>query len=114
MGEDCASVLPMKKGRVPFMMTRELIIIAVDGEHRLDSRLLASRLGYDHKVVLQSIRRHKARLEAKSALLHFEAVLKHEGYQGATRQTYYMLTERQCLILTGSLKKGDEALEWQD
>ncbi len=29
-------------------------------------------------------------------------------------ETYYLLTERQCLILAGSLKRGDEALEWQD
>jgi phage regulator Rha-like protein len=95
-------------------MKTPLEIVLVEREHCLDSRLLAKQLGYDHKVVLQSIRRHKARLEAKSALLQNEAALKHEGYHGATRQTYYMLTERQCLILAGSLKKGDGALEWQD
>src|SRR6266487_521882 len=114
MGEDCASVLPMKKGRVPFMTTRELIIIAVDGEYRLDSRLLATRLGYDHKIVLQSIRRHKARLEAKSFLLQFEAKTSTDRRGRGRPENYYMLNERQCLILTGSLKKGDEALEWQD
>jgi phage regulator Rha-like protein len=94
--------------------SQELTIVNVEEEHRMDSRVLATRLGYEHKVLLQSIRRHRARLEAKSALLQFEAVLKHETYQGSTHQTYYMLNERQCLILTGSLKKGIEAEEWHD
>jgi phage regulator Rha-like protein len=94
-------------------MTQELTIIQVKGEHRIDSRLLARELGYDHKVVLQSIRRHRARLEAKSSLLHFEAVKKRTT-RGATRETYYLLDERQCLILAGSLKKGEEADEWHD
>ena len=94
-------------------MTQELIIIQVEGEHRIDSRLLARELGYDHKVVLQSIRRHRARLEAKSVLLQNEAKpLK--GSSGGRPETYYLLDERQCLILAGSLKKGEEADEWHD
>lgn len=88
----------------------ELAMVVTEGEHRLDSRILADRLGYDHKVVLQAIRRHKERLEKKSSLLQFEAV-KQRASRGATREVYYLLNERQCLILTGSLKKGDEAEE---
>ncbi len=95
-------------------MQTHLEIASSNGAFRIDSRVLAMQLGYEHKVVLQSIRRHRARLETRSALLHFEAVLKHEGYQGSTRQTYYLLDERQCLILPGSLKKGKEADEWHD
>lgn len=95
-------------------MSQAIEIVLADGEYRLDSRLLAQQLGYDHKVLLQSIRRHRARLEAKAALLQNEAVLKHQTYRGTTRQSYYLLDERQCLILAGSLKKGQEADEWHD
>jgi phage regulator Rha-like protein len=95
-------------------MSQALEIVETNGDYRLDSRLLAQQLGYDHKVLLQSIRRHRARLEARSALLQHEAVLKHQTYRGTTRQTYYLLDERQCLILAGSLKKGSEADEWHD
>lgn len=54
----------------------ELEIVCQDGKWLMDSRVLAARQGYDHKVVLQSIRRHKARLEAKSLLLQNEAAVK--------------------------------------
>jgi phage regulator Rha-like protein len=94
-------------------MQESLTIVPTEGELRLDSRLLAKQLGYEYKVILQAIRRHKARLEAKSSLLQIEAVKPRET-RGATREVYYMLNERQCLILTGSLKKGIEAEEWHD
>ncbi len=94
-------------------MTTDLAIALVEGVHRLDSRLLAERLGYDHKVVLQSIRRHRARLEARSVLLQNEAKpLK--GSSGGRPELFYLLDERQCLILAGSLKKGVEADDWHD
>ena len=94
-------------------LPQDLVIVEVNGENRIDSRMLATRLNYEHKVILQSIRRHKDRLEAKSSLLHCEAVKQRES-RGATREVYYMLDERQCLILAGSLKKGAEADEWHD
>ncbi len=95
-------------------MTTHLEIISSNGALRIDSRVLAIQLGYEHKIILQSIRRHKIRLEARSALLHFKAVLKHEGCQDSSRQIYSLLDERQCLILSGSLKKDKEADEWHD
>ncbi len=52
MGEDYVSVLPMKKGRVSFMTTRELVIVAMEGEHRIDSRLVAESLGIEHEVFI--------------------------------------------------------------
>jgi phage regulator Rha-like protein len=90
-----------------------LAIVEQDGKFLLDSRVLAKQLGYEHKVVLQSIRRHKSRLEAKSLLLQNEAKPS-KGSMGGRPETYYMLDERQSLILTGSLKKGTEADEWHD
>src|SRR5437764_12974779 len=91
----------------------KLSIIVKDGSYLLDSRVLATRLGYEHKVILQSIRRHKARLEAKSVLLQLEAKPP-RGSLGGRPELYYLLNERQCLILAGSLKKGVEADEWLD
>lgn len=84
-----------------------------NGEYCLDSRILAKRLGYEHKVILQAIRRHRESLERKTVLLQFEAKpLK--GAQGGRPELYYLLNERQCLVLTGRLKKGVEAEEWHD
>jgi phage regulator Rha-like protein len=91
-----------------------LEIVVTDGECLLDSRLLARHLGYEHKIVLQSIRRHRGRLEARSILLQFEAKTTTDSKGRGRPEVYFMLNERQCLILTGSLKKGDEALEWHD
>ena len=49
-------------------MTTDLEIVLVEGEHRLDSRLFARYLGYEHETVARNIARHKARLEKKSVL----------------------------------------------
>ena len=95
-------------------MDTHLQIVSSNGALRIDSRILALQLGYDHKVVLQSIRRHKARLEAKSFLLQFEAKSTSDVRGRGRPEIYYTLDERQCLILTGSLKKGKEADEWHD
>ena len=94
-------------------MTTDLEIVLVEGEHRLDSRLFARYLGYEHETVARNIARHKARLEKKSVLRQIVGKPP-KGSLGGRPETYYLLDKRQCLILTGSLKKGDEALEWQD
>lgn len=89
------------------------IIQNVNGENLIDSRVLAVRLGYEHKIVKQSISRHRQRLESKSLVLQFEAP-RQDGNTGGDKPTYCMLNERQALILTGCLKKGDEAEKWHD
>jgi hypothetical protein len=89
------------------------IVPSEEGEPCLDSRLLAQRLGYAHETLLRNIKRHKTRLEAKSSLRQIVGV-KARATRGATREVYYLLNERQCLILSGSLKKGIEADEWHD
>lgn len=94
-------------------LPQDLVVVEVNGENRIDSRVLATQLNYEHKIVLQSIRRHKDRLEAKSVLLQNEAKPV-KGSSGGRPETFYMLDERQSLILAGSLKKGVEADEWHD
>ena len=42
-------------------MTTDLEIVLLEGEHRLDSRLFARYLGYEHETVARNIARHKAR-----------------------------------------------------
>jgi len=95
-------------------LPQDLVIVEVNGENRIDSRVLATQLNYEHKIILQSIRRHKDRLEAKSILLHNEAKTTSDSRGRGRPESYYMLDERQCLILAGSLKKGVEADEWHD
>lgn len=94
-------------------MSTELVIEVVDGVHRIDSRVLATRLGYEHETIVRSITRHKARLETKSVLRQFVGKPS-KGSLGGRPESYYMLDERQCLILTGNLKKGDEAEDWRE
>ncbi len=91
----------------------KLSIIAKDGSYLLDSRVLAERLGYEHETVARSIKRHKPRLEAKSVLRQFVGEPP-QGSRGGRPEVYWMLDERQCLILTGYLKKGTEADDWHD
>jgi phage regulator Rha-like protein len=99
------------KQEAPMNEQAALEITAIDGEYCLDSRVLAKRLGYAHHTVTRNIQRHRARLEAKSILRHH--VEKRTRGRGRA-EAYYLLNERQCLILVGSLKKGEEAEEWHD
>lgn len=92
---------------------KALAIVEQDGKFLLDSRVLAKQLGYEHKALIRNIHRNKTRIEAKSVLRQFDAKPS-KGSMGGRPEAYYMLTERQCLILTGSLKKGVEADEWHD
>jgi Phage regulatory protein Rha (Phage_pRha) len=93
-------------------MDSELGIVQLHGSCLLDSRLLAARLGYEHETVARNIKRHHARLEAKSVLR--QIVGKPASPHGGRPEVYYLLDERQCLILAGSLKKGRDADEWHD
>jgi phage regulator Rha-like protein len=92
-------------------MDTALEISVNDGEYCLDSRVLAKRLGYEHHTVTRNIQRHRARLEARSILRqNVEKINRGRGRS----EVYYLLNERQSLILVGSLKKGEEAEEWHD
>src|SRR5579859_4994785 len=94
-------------------MTQAQDIIVTEGECLMDSRVLAARLGYEHETLVRNITRHKTRLEAKS-LLRQVVGKPPKGSRGGRPEVSYLLDERQCLILAGSLKKGVEADEWHD
>lgn len=91
-------------------VSQDLVVVEVNGEWLIDSRILAARLGYPHESVVRSIKRHQDRLEKKSILRQIVGEIKGRGQP----EKYYMLDERQALIVTGSLKKGEEADEWHD
>jgi len=95
-------------------MDTALEVTMNNGEYCLDSRVLAKRLGYEHETVVRSIQRHKPRLETKSILRQNVGKTTRDGRGRGRPETYYLLNERQCLILIGSLKKGAEAEEWHD
>src|SRR5579859_4720875 len=95
-------------------MSQALEIVVTDGEYLVDSRLLAHRLGYEHETVVRNISRHKARLERKSILRQIVGKTTSDVRGRGRPEISYLLNERQCLILTGSLKKGEEADEWHD
>lgn len=95
-------------------LPQDLVIVEVNGENRLDSRVLAAHLGYEHETVVRNIKRHQERLEAKSILRQNVGKTTSDSRGRGRPVSYYMLDERQCLILAGSLKKGIEADEWHD
>lgn len=66
---------------------------------RIDSRIVAARLGITHKRLRQTIYDHKARLEALSGTLREEtATWKTET--GGAREGYYLLSEDQAIFVS--------------
>lgn len=89
---------------------QSITVVQINDEWLIDSRVLAKNLNYDHESIVRSVKRHQDRLEKKSILRHRVGEIKGRGQP----EKYYMLDERQALIVTGSLKKGEEADEWHD
>ena len=75
-----------------------LVIIEVDGELVVDSRLVSERLGVKHKTFLETVRKHQVETEQAFGSLPFQtAVRKREV--GATTETFCYLNENQATFL---------------
>jgi len=84
-------------------METGLQIIAVEGEHRIDSRLVAESLGIEHKHFMETLRTYQEELEELGSLPFQTAVKK--GNRGGEKPTYAMLNENQA-IFAGTLSRN--------
>lgn len=80
-------------------MSNAIELIAVDGEPRIDSRLIASRLHVNHKNSVELIGRYRPYF-LEHGLLPFETeAVSAPGGRGAKHRRYYRLNEDQCYFL---------------
>src|SRR5947207_2044818 len=75
----------------------ELVIVATNGENRIDSRLVAKSLGLKHKAFNETLGKYREELEQLGQLpFETEVVKGHQG--GGNPARYAMLNEDQAIF----------------
>ncbi len=89
-----------------------LEIVPVDGEYRIDSRIVADRLGISHKAFLETVRKYQGHFE-KLGILPFktEVVKGHNG--GGNPTKYAMLNEDQCVFASTLSRNTDNVVDFK-
>jgi hypothetical protein len=73
-----------------------LIVILIDGEHRMDSRLIAEKLGLEHESFIKTTRTYHAELQELGVVPHFTE--NPFGGKSGRPQKYAMLNMDQVLF----------------
>lgn len=94
-------------------MDTMLEIVPIDGECRVDSRLVARSLGIEHESFLRTITTYQAEIEELGALRFQIGVLKHEKYRGSTRFRYTMLNEDQAIFLATLSRNTSQVVKFK-
>ena len=92
-------------------MSTDLEIIQVEGEHRIDSRLVAESLGIEHKHFMETLRTYQTELEELGTVKPFQTAPKKWGQKAEKKveinQSHVLLNEDQAIFAgtLGRIKK---------
>ena len=87
----------------------ELIIVDIEGESRIDSRVVANRLDITHKSFVETLSKYKDRFE-KLGLLPFKtSEIKGRGQP----EKYAMLNEDQCIFASALSRNTDNVVDFK-
>lgn len=90
-------------------MTTDLTLAVVDGEPRIDSRLVATELGVDHKNTRELVDNYLTHFE-ELGVLPFETAKPLHGSAGGRPEKFYLLNEDQTYFLMTLVRNTDEAV----
>lgn len=91
-------------------MANILPLAVIDGEPRIDSRIVANELGVAHKNARALIDNYLDEFQ-EFALLPFETeAVKREGERGIKHENFYLLNEDQTYFLMTLVRNTDEAV----
>lgn len=85
----------------------------VAGELVVDSRLIAERLGIEHRSLLRTIEKYLDRLQAKNQV-RFEIHMVKLPQGGTKQQKYAFLDERQATLLMTLSRNTDQVLDCKE
>jgi anti-repressor protein len=81
------------------MSNSSLQVTEQNGDLVVDSRLIAMRLGIEHRAFMQTLKRYQDKIEARFGVITFEMSKPLEGGQGGRPEKYTLLTEDQATTL---------------
>lgn len=82
----------------------------IDGEPRIDSRIISEKLGVEHKHTVEMLRRYQSRLE-KYGVLPFETAKPQKGSNGGRPETIVYLNEHQSTFLVTLSRNSEKAVD---
>lgn len=82
----------------------------IDGEPRVDSRLVAEGLGVEHKHTLEMIRKYEPRFE-RYGVVPFQTAKPPKGSNGGRPETVCYLNERQSTFLVTLSRNSEQAVD---
>jgi len=92
------------------MSSNPLVITPIDGEPRIDSRLVAVQLDVDHKNTRELIEKYSSQFE-ELGILRFETAKPPPGSLGGRPEKFYLLNEDQTYFLMTLARTTDQAVE---
>lgn len=87
----------------------ELQVFEHDGELVVDSRIVAERLGIEHRSFLETIDTYETQIQEAFGVLRFETA-KPQGGLGGRPGRYFLLTEDQATFLMTLSRNTDEVV----
>jgi len=87
----------------------DLILAVIDGEPRIDSRIVAAELGVEARATHQLVDKYSSQFEQLGSLPFEMEVKKREV--GATQEKFYLLNEDQTYFLMTLVRNTEQAVE---
>lgn len=93
--------------------SQELVVVHMDGEPRIDSRLVAMSLGIEHESFMKTLNTYEQELQ-EVGLLRFEiGAVKQKGARGTKYVKYVMLNEDQAIFATTLSRNTRQVVEFK-
>jgi phage regulator Rha-like protein len=89
---------------------RDLEVIEVEGENRMDSRLIARELNIEHEVFMRTCSKYQERLE-HFGVIRFENGKPQKGSKGGRPEVFALLNENQSLFAITFSRNTEEVLD---
>jgi phage regulator Rha-like protein len=77
----------------------------------VDSRIIATELGIEHRALMQTVKKHIEKIEMAFGVITFDLDKPLEGSQGGRPEKYALLTEPQANLLMSFSKNTDQVVD---
>jgi len=91
----------------------KLIVVEINGENRIDSRLVAKSLGIEHKSFMETIRKYQGRLERRG-LLPFQQAVRNKVKGADVPQPNVLLNRDQLLLIASKVRNTEASLNFKE
>lgn len=89
----------------------EIVLVEIEGELVVDSRLIAKQLGIQHKNLLETIKKHQSKIESRFGQCAFETETVKNGVGALNEVKFCWLNEGQSTAILTLSKNTDRVVD---